>query len=380
MTKYSKEEEKKLRELNNQGLGPKEISEYFPKRTYSGVKDKLKSMRLLLKETNLPTTNELESKVLRAIKGKTHTILALSNKFDISPNKAREYVTGLKSKGYNILIDDDAVEIPRDREVASHTRILDVKDFYSDKDQTDVYVFDPQTKKEILVGKGLVFKIGAVSDTHLGSKFERLDELENFYDQCKKEGVKVVLHGGNYIDGEARFNKFDVKVKGFDEQIDYFLKHYPRRDGIQTWFIDGDDHEGWYFQREGLEPGRVVMERQKNYGRSDLVYLGYQEANIVLKNKKGRSLIKLLHGGGGTAYADSYRTQKIVEALQEGEKPDILLVGHYHKAIYHTPRGVHSVLMGCFQDQTRFMRKKEIKAYVGGWIIEWRGCPSHPNR
>ena len=82
--------------------------------------------------------------------------------------------------------------------------------------------------------------------------------------------------------------------------------------------------------------------------------------------------MRLTHPSGGTSYAISYALQKIVESFQGGEKPQILLCGHYHKAGYFYPREVHSVLCGCTCDQSRFMRKKKIQAHVGYFIIKVR--------
>jgi hypothetical protein len=32
-------------------------------------------------------------------------------------------------------------------------------------------------------------------------------------------------------------------------------------------------------------------------------------------------------------------------------------------------RNVHVVQLGCFQDQSLFMRQKKLAAHIGGWII-----------
>jgi DNA polymerase II small subunit/DNA polymerase delta subunit B len=54
-----------------------------------------------------------------------------------------------------------------------------------------------------------------------------------------------------------------------------------------------------------------------------------------------------------------------VESYQGGEKPQVLIIGHYHKFEYGFPREVHSVQAGCTEDQSLFMRKKKIAAHVG---------------
>lgn len=215
-----------------------------------------------------------------------------------------------------------------------------------------------------------IFRFGAVSDNHINSKYERLDVLNALYDIFHKEGINVVYNGGNWIDGEARFNKQELINHGLSKQIDYFIDQYPQREGIKTYFIAGDDHEGWYWQREGVNIGEYMQMKAKQSGRDDLIYLGYVESDIDLVGKRGTSKLRIMHGGGGTAYALSYTPQKMIESFQGGEKPAILLLGHYHKADYFYYRNVHCVQLGCTQDQTTFMRKKKIQASIGGWILE----------
>jgi DNA polymerase II small subunit/DNA polymerase delta subunit B len=52
--------------------------------------------------------------------------------------------------------------------------------------------------------------------------------------------------------------------------------------------------------------------------------------------------------------------------------PDVVCIGHFHKASYNVWQGVHTNKSGCFKDQTTFMEKKPLAAHVGGWIVEMR--------
>lgn len=217
-------------------------------------------------------------------------------------------------------------------------------------------------------------RFGFVSDNHLGSHFERVDVLNLLYDVYEKEGISMVMHGGNFIEGEARFNKNEIHKHGFGRQMKYAVETYPFRAGIETWFVSGDDHEGWYNQREGINSGDYFQSEREKAGMFDLRHLGYVEADIDL-NEGGefehRSWMRVMHPGGGSAYAYSYAPQKIVESLQPGEKPDILFLGHYHKMSYDKIRGVYVIQMGCTCDQSIYMRKKKIEAHVGGGIAEF---------
>jgi predicted phosphodiesterase len=225
--------------------------------------------------------------------------------------------------------------------------------------------------------QGDVLRLGFVSDNHLGSNFERLDVLNLLYDLFQSEGVKIVLHGGNFIEGEARFNKNEIHKHGFARQIAYAIQEYPFRDGVETWMITGDDHEGWYNQREGINTGDYFQMCREQAGMNDIKHLGYVEADIELNGEgyDNELWCRVMHPGGGSAYAVSYAPQKIVESFQPGEKPNILMVGHYHKLSYNIIRGVHVVQMGCTSDQSIYMRKKKIEAHVGGGIIEFLRAP-----
>ncbi len=207
---------------------------------------------------------------------------------------------------------------------------------------------------------------GVTSDNHLCSKYARLDVLNAAYDHFERRGITHVFNAGNWVDSEARFNKTELlTAPGMDNQLDYLIDKFPVRNGITTHFIAGDDHEGWYAQREGIEIGRYLESRATAAGRSDLHYLGYAECDVALKCGSGAAVARVVHPGGGSAYAVSYTDQKRVESYQGGEKPQLEIVGHYHKFNYGFPREVHTVQAGCTCDQSLFMRKKRLQAHVG---------------
>jgi hypothetical protein len=212
---------------------------------------------------------------------------------------------------------------------------------------------------------------------HNCSKYSRLDVIEALYDQFAAAGITRVYNAGNWIDGEASFNRHDLVVHGMDAQCRYLAEHYPRRDGITTYAVAGDDHEGWYAQREGVDIGRYAERVMRDAGRTDWVDLGYMEAPVLLQRRDSdkASVLAAVHPGGGSSYALSYSIQKIIESLDGGEKPAIGLYGHYHKLWAGNIRNVWCVQTGCTQDQTPFMRKKKLEAHVGGAIVEAYQCP-----
>jgi hypothetical protein len=216
---------------------------------------------------------------------------------------------------------------------------------------------------------------GFVTDKHLGNRHERLDVLNAAYDRFAAEGVVDVFDAGNWIDGEARFNKQELRVFGMDDQLDYLIDVHPQRKGIVTHYVSGDDHEGWYSQRERINIGQYLELKAKKAGREDLRFMGHVEADVELRARNGSTTMRVMHPGGGSSYAFSYAPQKLVESFQGGEKPTVLLIGHYHKYDYCYPREVHVLSGGCMVDQTMFMRKNKIAAHVGYCLVKVKQDP-----
>jgi hypothetical protein len=291
-----------------------------------------------------------------ALAGRLHSILLkrdsmgwveLADMMHVEVTDVMAAVDVLVLRGYNIVADHISVEL-QNTIPAAPTKVIDMSRW---KAKHHIY--------------------GLTGDNHLGSKYARLDVLNALFDIWKEEGVETVYQCGNIIDGEARFNVHDLLVKGIGGQTDYLIDNWPQRKGMETHFVTGDDHEGWYVQREGIDIGRHIDQEANHQGRHDLVYLGHMEHTMDLRVGDGRSIMRLIHGGGGTAYAISYKSQKIVESYQGGEKPNILCIGHFHKFDHSYPREVTAIQVGCTEDQTPFMRKKEIQAMVGGVTLEF---------
>jgi hypothetical protein len=223
------------------------------------------------------------------------------------------------------------------------------------------------------------YRFGWLGDTHLCSKYQRLDVLQDIYKRFADADIDRIFHSGNYIDGEARFNKFDLLVHGMDSQVRYLCDEYPvAPNSLTTYAIDGDDHEGWYCQREGVDIGKYVENELRAAGRTDWKGLGYMEAFVPLRHATAgtESQLHLVHPGGGSAYATSYTVQKLVESYSGGAKPAVLLAGHYHKLEFINIRNVWALQTGCTQDQTPFARKKRLQYSLGGGVCELEQDPA----
>lgn len=208
-----------------------------------------------------------------------------------------------------------------------------------------------------------IIRFGLMGDTQINSKYTQITHLHKFYDICQQEGITTVYHTGDMDEGEEMRmgHKYECYHQGADDHIDEIIRVYPKRNGITTKFITGN-HDHSLYKRAGFDIGKVIAQ-----GRDDFEYLGMSNAIIFLTPN---CTLELRHPIDGTAYALSYKIQKMIESMSGGEKPNILAVGHYHKASYDFYRNVHAFQTGCFQGQTPFTRGKGISIQMGGWIVE----------
>lgn len=208
-----------------------------------------------------------------------------------------------------------------------------------------------------------VIKFGLISDTHFNSKYVQLTHLNKFYDICKEQGITNVYHAGDIDDGENMRpgHVYENYNQGADEHLQEIITKYPYREGITTHFITGN-HDSSFRKHCGLDIGKLIESK-----RQDMKYLG---RDIAVVNITDKVSMMLKHPWDTTAYALSYKPQKIIEALcNTSMKPSILAIGHYHKIEYLYYLGVHCLQTGCFQSSTPFTIGKGIRVMIGGWII-----------
>lgn len=300
-------------------------------------------------EPPTPPRSETASKVEGLLRKAPRTLEEIAAAVNVTPGAALDFCLELRKAGLNVMQAGERWTLGKAMEPA----------------------FASRDSHELLSDDNNRFRFGVVADSHLGSKYERLDALHDIYDRFVAEGITHVYHAGNWIEGEARFNVTDLAVHGMEEQLKYLAKNYPQRPDITTFAVTGDDHEGWYAQR-GVDIGKRAEQTMREAGRKDWVDLGYMEAHVLLKNANtGKTAtMAVVHPGGGSAYADSYVVQKIIESLDGGEKPALALYGHYHKMLAGEYRNVFWVLVPSTKDQDVFMRKKRIRSVVGGGIVE----------
>ena len=206
-----------------------------------------------------------------------------------------------------------------------------------------------------------LLKLLLISDTHLASKYDRLDILNYLYDEADKKGVNYVLHSGDLTEGLSGRPQqlYELKEASYTGQRDYVIDKYPKTD-IPTYVIAGN-HDQWWIKQCGADICRDISNN-----REDLIYLGSDCEDL----KIGKLRIRLYHGTGGGAYAKSYKLQKYLDSVPMEERPHILQTGHIHQAFYMKQGNTHCFQTSCLQDQTPYERSKGLSNDKSCWWVD----------
>lgn len=204
-------------------------------------------------------------------------------------------------------------------------------------------------------------KLLLISDTHLGSKYDRLDILKYLYIKAEKAGVNYVLHSGDLTEGFSGRPQqiYELKEPSYTGQRDYVIKNYPKS-SIPTYIIAGN-HDLWWIKRCGADIVKDICDN-----REDLHYLGSDCEDLEI----GKLRIRMFHGVGGSAYAKSYKMQKYLDSIPVEERPHILQTGHIHQAFYMKQGKTHCFQTSCLQDLTPYERSNGFNNDKSCWWID----------
>ena len=210
---------------------------------------------------------------------------------------------------------------------------------------------------------GRHIKYGLISDLHLGHKKVDMRCIEDAIKVFNKKSVDAVYCPGDIIEGMSNRDGhiYELDVIGVTNQLDFatdVLSNFNK----DFYFILGN-HDEWSMKKsnQGVHIGKELERRLPN-----LHYLGDYKADINLSDNVK---MRMTHEGS-TCYALSYSIQKRINALEGGQKPNILHNGHIHKALYMFYRNIHATESGTCERQTDFMAMKGAPAHVGFWEID----------
>ena len=148
---------------------------------------------------------------------------------------------------------------------------------------------------------------------------------------------------------------------GADSQKKYAVENYPKRNGTTTKFIGGN-HDLKWFTKDGYDVCAAIANE-----RSDMEYLGQYMAKVMLTDNCS---LRIDHPLGNPSYALSYKTQRKIDNMRGGDKPNILAQGHFHYSSYFFRRNVQAINTPSFQGPNKFSNRLGLENDNGAWIIE----------
>lgn len=214
--------------------------------------------------------------------------------------------------------------------------------------------FIPKDKKHV--------KFLALSDTHLGSKWDNVKLIEHAYELAEKEGCDFVTHSGDILEGDFHGKRpdhiYQVRKLGM-EQVEYAIDKYPKSK-LTTYFITGN-HDATFIKTCGADVGKMISKE-----RPELVYLGQDLADLKFERLK----LRLRHGAGSASYSRSYKLQKYCETIPVNEIPSMILQGHFHYSGYFKNRDIYCINVPSLQGYTPFAKAMGMDSEMGFWLVD----------
>jgi len=183
---------------------------------------------------------------------------------------------------------------------------------------------DVQGKVRKVISKGNTFVFGLFGDTQTGSMYSAPECWNAWAEHAKARGATALYHTGDVLDGHRIYKgqEFELREVGMERQLERLVKDAPDV-GIPVEFIVGN-HDLSLKHLAGVNIGKAIEERMLKAGRK-WKFLGEETGYVEVMTPIGKIFrLRLLHPGGGSSYAISYRLQKIIESLEGGTKPDML--------------------------------------------------------
>lgn len=222
-------------------------------------------------------------------------------------------------------------------------------------------------QSNILPTSGVRQMVGVISDLHLGSKYCLREQLVDCINYFYSRGIRHILCAGDLLDGCYKHGVFELSHTGLEDQTLDLFQTLPNLPGLMYHCITGN-HDHTFTELTGVNVGQFITGYFSERGRRDIKFYGNCGAFVEIMG----AVIHLHHGMGGGSYAKSYKLQKQIEKYGAGEKPHILLMGHYHQFCEVEERSVFGVMCPTFQASgSAFSKRLGGHPAIGGLILEW---------
>ena len=271
------------------------------------------------------------------------TLMDLCNELETYPGDIKRLVELASARHIRIEIADGRVGLPPSA-VRDDTQILDVS--------------------PVLPG---MHQVGVISDTHLGSKYCLRSYLREAVQAMYDQGVRVILHPGDVLDGCYHHGKWELSHHGLEDQVTDLFETLPHLPGLTYHFITGN-HDETFWKDTGANVGAYMQNYFEMRGRKDLIFHGDRGAFLRYQG----CAFHLWHPMTSAGYAVSYGLQKKVESYSPGMKPNVLLVGHWHQQCYVRVRGVDAIACPTFQGSgSRYSASLRGGVSIGALRLQW---------
>lgn len=267
----------------------------------------------------------------------------LCDKMDMSPTKLKTLIAQAKEQGMRLNVENNHVGIqhPKEDERVKNVGVAPV------------------------VGERQ--KVAVISDTHLGSKYCLREQLREFIHYAYSQGVREILHPGDWVDGDYRHGKFEMSHMGLDDQAQDLFEVLPQLPGLTYHGITGN-HDYTFTEQSGISVGQFLSNYFRERGRNDIHFYGDRSAFLKIRG----IVVHLWHPRSGVSYARSYALQKQIEKYPVGAKSHVLIAGHWHVFCYVEERGVHAIACPTFQGGgSAFGKSLGGAPAIGGLLLSW---------
>lgn len=286
----------------------------------------------------------LEDRLFKAASKRPRTLEELCDELDVSPARIRTALTNCQKQGRPVRVDDEYLQFaapdPDDRVQESGV---------------------PPT-----VGERQM--VGVISDLHYGSKYCLREHIKDCVEYMYVKGVRDILVPGDVLDGNyTDHGLFELSHVGLADQAQDAVENLPAYEGLTYHAISGN-HDETFMKQNGADALAYLAAKLAADGRDDFRLYGHRGAFLRIRG----AVVHLWHPMGGGSYARSYKLQKRVEGYALGEKPHILLAGHWHQFCYVDERGVHAIACPTFQGGgSNFAKALTGAPSIGGLLLSW---------
>lgn len=272
-----------------------------------------------------------ERKLIALLRNHKLTKDEMAEEFNTSPEDIEIWIDTLQAEGIPVNISNGH----NSPDLTYHINVLpDIGNVFEVSGPTD-------ERKETLEGYS--------SDFHFASTFHLAPVWHDAMARTVDAGITRVYVAGDLMDGRNIYrghleNILTASIEGQTDMVAEAMSQYPE---LEFWGIAGN-HDYSFTQLNGAKPLAILEAKTDNFKN-----LGDLRADVIVDGIR----IRLLHGGGGRAYATSYPSQTYLrdyfKGLEREELPNVphvMLIGHFHTVYNSKDHGIHILQPGSFQD------------------------------